>query len=217
MIINPLLLEIEIEKKLKSFGLPVRIRRNPSEYANAPTNKIELWVRYVDSQYEIIPNSSFVAEKISVTHNRTMLFHVMTEVISLQNHERALTIHNNAIGLLTGWRPKIKINPEETTCKGGFADIIKPFYPIRDRFEKYAEGKYQYRIDFTVVVPHSNIMAINILPFDDDWSYNDDYNDTTDEEDPVITKINTGFYRNQIDEIGSSKNKDIDFFIDIDS
>jgi hypothetical protein len=215
MIINPLLVEFEIEKRLNLFNLPVRIRKTPAENANAPVSRTELWVRYVESSYTSIPNQN----NIKKDYTREMLFHVMTEVISLQNHERALTLHNNAVALLTGWRPRIKVNPLSTTCKDGFADIIKCFDPIKDRFEKYAEGKYQYRLDLTLTVPHSNTDELYLAPFNPDWSYQYDPLDPLDPLDPEIpeiTQIKAGFFRNKIGDIGSSENKDADFFVDID-
>jgi hypothetical protein len=174
MLINPLLVEFEIEKRLRAFNLPVRIRRTPAENANAPVNKTELWVRYVDSDYDAIANADDLTAK---SYNRKMLFHVITEVVSLQNHERALTLHNNAIALLTGWRPKIKVDSNSTSCVNGFADIVKCFDPIKDRFERYAEGKYQYRLDLTITVPHSRIEQVDLTPFNLDWTYNNYYAD----------------------------------------
>lgn len=200
VLINPLLVEIEIERRLKTGGLPVRIRRTPSEQANAPTNKTEMWVRYVDSKFELIPSGTDEFRN----YNRTMLFHVITEVMSLQNHERALIIHNNAIGLLTNWRPKIKIDPSQTECRNSFADIIKPLEPLQDRFERYADGKYQYRIDVSITVPHSDQFIVDV----------EDPTDPIDPENPKTLLV--GFFRNKIDDVGSENTKDSDFYVNLE-
>lgn len=138
VLVNPRNIEKAMEARLESGGLQARIRVDPSETNSRPVGKYFLWVRYYESSdYPQTPSPDYYG----VSQQRLMVFHVLTDVADLTSHEKALTIHNTAIALLTNFLPPVK-------------GIKTPLIVKRDKFEKSGEGRWQYRADFEILTEH---------------------------------------------------------------
>ncbi|MDF5717488.1 MAG: hypothetical protein PUP93_27390 [Rhizonema sp. NSF051] len=149
VLVNPRDIEKAIESRLESGGLNARIRTDPSETNSRPVNKYFVWVRYYESpEYPQTASPDYYG----VSQQRLMVFHVLTDVADLVNHEKALLIHNSAIALLTNFFPPV-------------AGVKTPLVIKRDKFEKSGEGRWQYRADFEILTEHiSELPTDFVLP-----------------------------------------------------